>query len=244
MPSIVEASGADLAAALLGAARTAGAADPTVRGADWRTGTVTAVPGDGTVEVGTVRARCLDSYSTPTVGDQVVISQSGTGNWIALGRTSGGALGIGQATFARKLASTTRASAPTTSPDPHLVLPVATSATYEISGLIVFNSTGTTGDAKLSITGPTGSAGWWGTYAPSTSATAEPSTIRPIAQDLVTERTYGAGWSSAHGILLIHGLIVTAATAGSASVNWCQAVSDAAGLTFYANSYLTLTRRA
>lgn len=241
---IVEASGAALADALVNAARTAGGADPAVRGADWRTGTVTAVPGDGTVAVGTVRARCIDSYSAPAVGDQVVISQSGAGNWIAFGRLSGAALGIGQATFARKAASTTRASAPTTSPDPHLVLAVAANATYEISGLIVYNSTGVTGDAKVSVTGPTGSAGWWGTYAPSTSATAEPSTVRPIAQDLVTERTYGAGWSSAHGILLIHGLIVTAATAGTAAVNWCQAVSDAAGLTFYANSYLTLTRRA
>ncbi|MDQ0791955.1 hypothetical protein [Streptomyces sp. B1I3] len=242
--SMVEASGAALAAALVTAAQTAGAADPSVRGSDWRTGTVTAVPGDGTVAVGVIQARCLDSYSGPAVGDQVVISQSGAGNWVALGRLSTSMLGIGQAAFARKTVSTTRTSTATATADPHLVIPVGANAAYEISGLIMYNSTALTGDAKMSITGPTGSSGSWGTYSPSTSATAEPSTVRPIAQDLGTERTYGAGWSTAHGIFLIHGLIVTSATAGTASVNWSQAAADPAGLTFYLNSYMSLTRRA
>ncbi|WP_051766108.1 hypothetical protein [Streptomyces sp. NRRL F-5135] len=239
-----EVSGANFATGLIQASRTAGATDPQVRGADWRTGTVTAAPGDGTVAVGTIVARCLDSYTAPTVGDQIIISQAGSGNWIALGRTSSGGQLVGQSVFARKTANTTRASTATTSADPHLVLPVAASATYEISGMLVYNSTGLTGDLKLGITGPSGATGWWGTYAPSISATAEPSTLRPLAQDLATERTYGAGWSSANGAMLLHGLVVTSATAGSVSVNWSQNTSDAVGLTLYANSYLTLTRRA
>lgn len=83
------ASPLQLAQGIAAASRQAGHDDPAVRGADWQTGTVTAVNSDGTVDVGTIRARRIaDAYPAPAVGDQVVISQSGTGNWIALGRTA------------------------------------------------------------------------------------------------------------------------------------------------------------
>ncbi|MGW7350937.1 hypothetical protein [Streptomyces sp. NPDC054784] len=59
-----------------------------VRGADWRIGTVTAVGASGTVDVGDIRARVLDSYLNPTVGDQIVIAQNSMRNWIAAGRTA------------------------------------------------------------------------------------------------------------------------------------------------------------
>ncbi|MGW4076025.1 hypothetical protein ACWELB_21350 [Streptomyces asiaticus] len=78
---------ADLADAIRLQAVTAGAAEPTVRGADWQTATVTAV-GAGTVDCGVITARCLDSYQGRAAGDRVVIAQSGSGNWICLGRTS------------------------------------------------------------------------------------------------------------------------------------------------------------
>ncbi|MFE9886884.1 hypothetical protein [Streptomyces scopuliridis] len=92
----VEASGADLAAGLVQAARIAGAADPHVRGADWRTAVVTAVNGDGTVNVGTIRARRLEAaYPSPAVGDQIAITQSGNKNWLAFGRTAGGSASNG-----------------------------------------------------------------------------------------------------------------------------------------------------
>ncbi|MER7794912.1 hypothetical protein [Streptomyces sp. NPDC097640] len=82
------ASAADLADAIRLQAVTAGAAEPTVRGSDWQTATVTAV-GSGTVDCGVITARCLDSYQNRAVGDRVVIAQSGNGNWICLGRTAG-----------------------------------------------------------------------------------------------------------------------------------------------------------
>lgn len=78
---------ADLADALYQQAITAGTSAPSVRGADWQTATVTAV-GTGTVDCGVVTARCLDSYQGRSIGDRVVIAQSGNGNWICLGRTS------------------------------------------------------------------------------------------------------------------------------------------------------------
>lgn len=81
---------ADLADAIRLQAVTAGAAEPTVRGADWQTAIVTAV-GAGTVDCGTITARRLESYQNPAVGDRIVITQSGNGNWLACGRTAGAA---------------------------------------------------------------------------------------------------------------------------------------------------------
>lgn len=82
---------AQIAAAVEGVVERKGSSNPAVRGADWRTGLVTAVNVTaGTVDVGDVRARRLESYQSPTVDDLIVITQSGAGNWVAVGRTSSG----------------------------------------------------------------------------------------------------------------------------------------------------------
>jgi len=61
-------------------------AAPTVRGADWRTATVATVGADNTVTtVDGIPCRRMSTYTAPQVGDQVVISRSGAGNWLALG---------------------------------------------------------------------------------------------------------------------------------------------------------------
>jgi hypothetical protein len=81
-----EVSPLQLAAGITAASRQAGATDPTVRRADWQTAVVTAVGTDGTVDIGSVRARRLKRYNNPTVGDQVMVTQNGAGNWVAVGR--------------------------------------------------------------------------------------------------------------------------------------------------------------
>ncbi|MGV9352276.1 hypothetical protein [Streptomyces misionensis] len=75
-----------LAQGIAQAARQAGQDNPVVRGADWQTAIVTAVNADGTVYIGSIRARCLERYANPAVGDQIAISRNGAGSWIALGR--------------------------------------------------------------------------------------------------------------------------------------------------------------
>jgi hypothetical protein len=75
----------DLAWALKQQAQRAGEQAPSVRGADWRLATVTTVGTDGTVTADGITARRLKSYSAPAAGDVIVISQSSSGNWIALG---------------------------------------------------------------------------------------------------------------------------------------------------------------
>lgn len=75
----------DLVAALKSQSTRAGEQAPSVRGADWRTATVTAV-GAGTITADGIVARCMERYALPAIGDVAVISQSSNGNWIALGR--------------------------------------------------------------------------------------------------------------------------------------------------------------
>lgn len=81
-----------LADAIVGTARTVGATTPAVRGADWQIAIVTAVNTTaGTVDCDTIRARRVETYQSPAIGDKIVITNSGSGNWVAWGRTSTGA---------------------------------------------------------------------------------------------------------------------------------------------------------
>lgn len=81
-----------LAQSITAASRQAGQDDPRVRGADVQSGIVTAVNVTaGTVDIGAIRARRLDTYQMPAVGDQVLLVQSGTGNWWAAGRVTSAA---------------------------------------------------------------------------------------------------------------------------------------------------------
>jgi hypothetical protein len=75
------------AAAIAHRARQQARADPRTRGADWRTATVSTVNSTGTIVTSDgITARRLQSYRAPAVGDQVIIHQSGSGNWICPGR--------------------------------------------------------------------------------------------------------------------------------------------------------------
>lgn len=78
-----------IASALRQQAVKAGSATPSVRGADWRLAEVDTVNADGTIETADgIIVRRMESYVLPAAGDIVVISQSSSGNWVALGRTA------------------------------------------------------------------------------------------------------------------------------------------------------------
>jgi hypothetical protein len=77
----------DLALGLKGLAKRAGEQAPSVRGADWRLATVTAVNGDGTVDAdGIPGIRRTEFYRNALVGDVIVLTQASSGNLLALGR--------------------------------------------------------------------------------------------------------------------------------------------------------------
>lgn len=80
------------ARALAAAGQRRAQADPLVRGADWRTATVATVGTDGTITTSDgIPCRRMAAYTHPAVGDQVVISRSGAGNWRAEGLLAGAA---------------------------------------------------------------------------------------------------------------------------------------------------------
>lgn len=67
---------------------------PSARGSDWRQAVVDTVGTDGTVTTtDDVIARRLATYLSPTVGDVIVVSVSGSGQWLAHGRLASGASG-------------------------------------------------------------------------------------------------------------------------------------------------------
>lgn len=80
---------ADLADALQGQVQQASDQIPGVRGADWRLAVVASIGSTGTVTTtdGIVARRAAD-YLAPAIGDTIVITVSGSGNWLALGKTA------------------------------------------------------------------------------------------------------------------------------------------------------------
>lgn len=71
-------------------------ADPLVRGADWRTATVAAVGTDGMITTADgIPCRQADTYLLPVVGERCIITRSGAGSWLAIGRPVGTTSGLG-----------------------------------------------------------------------------------------------------------------------------------------------------
>ena len=84
--------GISLVDALTAEARRASAADRAIRGADWRHAVVATVGSDGTItSTDGIVARRMEPYVGAKVGDVVVITVSGSGNWVCWGRFASGA---------------------------------------------------------------------------------------------------------------------------------------------------------
>jgi len=221
----------------------AGAASPKVRRADWQTAIVTAVGGDGTVNVGVIVARCLDSYPAPAVGDQIFLTNSGAGNWVAVGRTSSADLGIGQFATAWKESSTARASTTSATDDPDLTIPVVANARYVVEGWIVTTNANQVGDLRCTISGPAGSTGRWNLIMPSTTLGTDPVEVRVSTNSLGSTLSYGQPSTGQYGGQL-GGMIATGGTPGGCAFAWAQHTSNATPTIVEPNSWLRLTRVA
>ncbi|MCX4543765.1 hypothetical protein [Streptomyces sp. NBC_01565] len=69
-------------------------ASPSSRGADWRQAVVDTVNADGTVTTTDgVIARRASTYLSPAAADVIVVTVSGSGQWMALGRLASGTSG-------------------------------------------------------------------------------------------------------------------------------------------------------
>lgn len=227
----------DLVAALKSQSQRAGEQAPSVRGADWRTATVTAI-GAGTVTADGVVCRRLESYPNPVVGDVIVITQSGNGNWLAAGRMAADSDGLGTVLFKRKTADTGPRTSATPSTDPHLAVTLAANATYTLDAFAKWAGD-TASDVNWGWNVPSGASGSWVCYADATSLGALPSTVRNMDTAIGSPRSYGT-LASVNGHMM-RGTIRTT-TGGAFSATWSSQTAGGAGVTVYTDTWIRLER--
>jgi hypothetical protein len=237
---------AALADAIRKQAVQSGEQTPNVRGADWRQAIVATVGTDGTViTTDGVTARRLDSYQNPLTGDRIILSVSGSGNWLACGRTAAAVDGVGAALFASKPSSTDRSSTTTLTDDPHLTVTVTAGAVYKLTMYLTWTG-GTTGAFKAAFNAPSGTTGRWSLYGPDLSIVSGATTsgVRlSSSSSLTTGQLAGSSSTSVPVTALPTGLI-TAGASGAFTFQWAQNGSDATVTSLLPGSWMELKRVA
>lgn len=229
-----------LADALAQQAEQAGADSSRVRGADWRQAIVATVNSGGTIiTTDGITARRLEIYRNPLVGDVIIVTQSSSGNWLAVGRTTADSDGLGTVLSKRKTADTGPRTSATPSADPHLSVTLAANATYILDAFIKWSGD-SAGDMNWGWAIPSGTAGSYVAYAPDTATTATPNTVRIIDTAMSGTRSFGT-FATVIGIIM-RGTVRTAGTAGTLAANWSAFTAGGTGATVYTDSWIRLER--
>jgi hypothetical protein len=242
--SIREANPRDFALAITGAAATAGATSTAVRGADWRIGIVTAV-GDGTVDVGEIRARRIDgAYPLPAVGDQIMLTQNSQGNWLALGRTGSAAQALGVPMPPHyKADHTDRASTTTLVNDPDLTMQLDPNSTYLLEFHLFVG--GATGLIKTAWTVPADAVGLKGVQGPGSAATdsgADNINGRFGSHGFGTTVAYGRRNVNTNLLYAVESGTVSTVTGGTCALAWAQNTSNSTAARMGLGSWMRATR--
>lgn len=137
-----------------------------------------------------------------------------------------------------KPADTSRNSTTTMSNDPDLVLNVAASATYYVSGVIFYDGPAAgSSDIKYTFTVPTGASGQY--FLPRQSLAGNfADAFSHFWTDTNTANTNSVGTFMILGVM---GLLITT-TAGALRFQWAQNTSNATNTRVRANSFLTAQR--
>lgn len=234
-------SAQDVAAAIRRRSVQAAAAEPSVRGADWRMATVATVNADGTVVTSDgITARRMETYLNPATSDLIYISQASSGNWLAWGRGSAGTFAVGEIVTKRKTSDTSRTNS-TQAADPHLIIDVVPGE-YRIDAYLSY-----TGDAaadlKLGFFSPASTAGHWYTGGSDSANTLFASTPNWGAVDITTTRPV-AGVGAANVMACRPTGIAVVTATGQISLAWAQQVTNAIATTVRQHSWLELRRIA
>lgn len=237
----------DLAAGIAQAARQAGRDDPAVRGADWQTAVVTAVNADGTVNVGTIKARRLESYLVPTVGDQIIISRSGAGNWVAVGRTATAASALDSPIYRYKANHTDRASTTTLADDSDLTVTLDANAVYVVEFHLHYAATDVA-RIKTAWTVPASAVGNRSAVGPDQgvilSSTSSGGTGRWGVHNFGTLAIYGTRDSGGSQCAALEEATVITTTGGTCALQWAQNASSATATRMAQGSWMRATRIA
>lgn len=225
----------------------AGRDDPKVRRADVQSGTVTAVNATaGTVDVGSIRARRLESYQMPTVGDQVLLVQSGSGSWWAAGRTASSAVPLGLPRFAYKASPTDRASTITLTDDPDLTMQLPPNSVNVVE-FNLFVGGVTSGLMVTQWTTPADATGLKGVQGPGSAATdtsADNISGRFGSHGFGTTVTYGRRGQNTNLLYAVETGVITTTTGGTCAIAWAQSLSNTTAIRMGTSSWMRVTRLA
>ncbi|AWT42549.1 MULTISPECIES: hypothetical protein [Streptomyces] len=225
----------------------AGRDDPEVRRADVQTGIVTAVGATpGTVDVGSIRARRLETYLQPAVGDQVLLVQSGTGNWWAAGRTASGTAPLGVPRHVYKTANLDRTSA-TLTDDPELTMQLDANAVYHIE-FHLFHAAVNAARFRTAWTVPSGATGTRSALGPDQgvilSSTSSGGQGRFGVHAFTTACIYGSRDDNTLLCYSVEASTLFTTTAGACALQWAQQTASATFTRLAQGSYMRATRIA
>ncbi|MGW4493735.1 hypothetical protein [Streptomyces sp. NPDC004376] len=235
----------DLIWAIEQKAKRTGERAPSVRGADWRQATVTTAPGDGTITTSDgIKARCLTTYTAPAVGDLVVISQAGNGQWIAIGRLATSPTPLYTPVHRYKSATLDRATN-TLADDPDLTVSLDAGAVYHVEFHLHFAATDTA-RFRTAWTVPSGATGNRSAVGPDQgqilSSTSSGGTGRYGVHNFTTACTYGTRNDNTLQCTALEEANVTTTTAGVCALQWAQATTNATASRLAAGSFMRVTR--
>jgi len=135
-----------------------------------------------------------------------------------------------------KVSDTTRSSTTTFADDPDLTVPVAANINYYVDAMLLYD-TAATPLIKFQLTVPSGATRYWVFNGLATSVTATGDGVVRLSDKVNALGTAGAG--SITGAPL-RGTVLNGSTAGFATLQWAQNVSNAANTILKAGSWLRL----
>ncbi|CAM5346226.1 hypothetical protein [Streptomyces aurantiogriseus] len=157
----------------------------------------------------------------------------------------------------RKTADTARSATTSRTADPHLAFDAEANAVYTFHGWIKYDGDNAA-DISLQLTVPSGALGevfplgTGNTVVSSTSAPALTTNtassqgymVRTESLDINSARTFGAISTSNQNCVLFMGTVRMSTTAGTVSLDWAQASSNATATTVYTDGWLEFQRIA
>jgi hypothetical protein len=139
-----------------------------------------------------------------------------------------------------KTADTGRNTTTTMTADPDLVLPVASSSIYHITGCIFYTGNATSADFKFTFTLPAGASGYYFPCRQNLSGNFTGSFGNQWT-DTATANTTGTGVANLM-VVYVDGFLTTAGTAGNLTLSWAQNTSNGTNTTVKQNSILAAQR--
>jgi len=185
----------------------------------------------------------ISLVTTPTIYIRRGNLESTTASGNSDRETAGGITSYRQQFAAVKTADTTVNNTAVLAADPHLSVPVAANAVYEVTAFLQY-ATSQTADIQAGWTGPAGATMSWTANALSLGATSSTFQILRAWATLSSAANFGGIATGSAVIAQPIGRLTTAGTAGTLDLRWAQGTAEASDTVLYAGSWLKVSRIA